>query len=127
MRVKKYDEFLNELFEYPKLKAPLVPDAVEFLKDMEGVITVRTKDEYEKVTGEQKYFSASHSHCFYTQAEYEKWSKKGSKYDDKNSEESDILKNVGDLVAVWDNKNKVGYVLPQTNQHAPKRSASVTR
>ena len=95
---------INEYFE------PIIPNAVDKLKDIHNVITINDKNEFDNLVSQQKYFSASHSHCFYSKDEYETWSKTHVSSDDAVN--SDIIKNCGDLVAVWDNKNKIGYVLP---------------
>jgi hypothetical protein len=40
------------------------------LKNIENIIIVNSFEEYENIINKQKYFSASHSHCFYTIDEY---------------------------------------------------------
>lgn len=107
-------------------KLPIIGDAVAMLKDTPGAMKVSTKSEYESATEKQKYFSASHSHCFRDKEEYDFFHKNGSKYMHKSSENSDILHNVGDLVAVWDDENGVGYYLPaKKNESAVNEMATV--
>ena len=106
----------TSLFGAPRLNMPLVPDAVELIKRYDPLV-VHDIEEFEKLVGKQRYFNASYSHCFYSEQEYKEWSKNGNKYQNKDSERSVMLKDSGDLVAVWDNKNGTGYVVPKKRIH----------
>jgi hypothetical protein len=71
------------------------------------------KIEFKNFLDTQRYFSASYSHCFYSPEEEAQWSRNGSKYTDDDSAQSIMLFETGrELVAVWDNKNSIGYIVP---------------
>lgn len=99
-----------------RLNMPLIPDAVELIKRYDPLV-VHDIEEFEKMVDEQRYFNASASHCFYSEQEYKEWSKNGCKYQNRDSERSVILKDSRDLVAVWDNKNGTGYIVPKKRIH----------
>ena len=93
---------------------PIIPDAVEYLSQNNDCEKFTDKKTYKDFLDKQHYFSASHSHCFYTEEQLKYFSKNGSKYEDKDAESSDMLFEVGhELVAVWDEKNSIGYILPK--------------
>lgn len=103
------------------IKEPIIPDAVEVISKNPNVIKFTDKNNFDEFINKQQYFSASHSHSFYSPEEKEEWSQSGGKYTDPDSEQSDIIFNTGrELVGVWDNKNSVGYVVPNNNDENNK-------
>jgi len=125
--IENYDNNINEMigenesnkniykgqYGYYTIDKPIIPDAIEVISQNPEAIKFTDKQSYEELANQQKYFSASHSHCFYSPEEQEQWYKSGNKYSDMDSEQSDILFNTGhELVQVWDNKNNIGYVVP---------------
>lgn len=105
--LKNLTQFLNES---KAQKFSIIPEAVSTLKQA-GANRVHTREEFDKLVNAQKFFNSAHSHCFYTEEEYQKWSKQGCKYEDEDSEASTVITDSGDLVGVWDDKHTVGYVL----------------
>ena len=59
----------NEL----KLTEPIIPDAVRLLSQQPNVVELNNKEEYLNHIKNQKYFSASHSHTFYSPEEMNMW------------------------------------------------------
>lgn len=100
---------LNEESNYG-YKYPLIPDAVNALKKAPSV-KYTNKAKFVADLDARHSFSGSYSHCSYTKEEHDKWSKNGNVYIDKDSENSILYKDCGDLVAVWDEKHKIGYIL----------------
>ena len=95
-----------------KLAQPIIPNAINIISLNPNVQQFDTKEEYLNFINNENYFSASHSHAFYSGDEYNEWHSNGNKYNNNDSKESDILFNTGDLVGVWDNKNSIGFALP---------------
>jgi hypothetical protein len=118
--IKGYLDFINEgksnIYQhkhgYPSIEIPLIPDAIEVISKNKNAIRYTDKKEFEEFANAQRYFSAGYTHCFYTLDEYNQWHKNGSKYTDKDSENSKVLKQFGEIIQVWDEKNHVGYVVP---------------
>ena len=90
---------------------PIIPDVLKILSKKDNAVKFTDKNEFDKFAREQKYFSASHTHSFYSEKEMENWKKNNIK--DPDSEKSDIVFETGhEPVQVWDNKNKIGYIIP---------------
>lgn len=99
--------------DQPTINEPIIPDALMVISNNSTAIRFNNYNEYKEFADAQKYFSASHSHCFYSQENMEYFHKNGSKYADPDEEMSDILFNTGrEIVQVWDNKNQIGYIVP---------------
>jgi hypothetical protein len=98
---------------YLTISEPIIPDAIEAISKHPEAIEFTDKQSFDEFANKQKYFSASYSHCFYSPEEKEEWHRNGSKYNDRDSEQSVMLFNTDhELVQVWDNKNQIGYVVP---------------
>jgi hypothetical protein len=105
----------KRLGEQPTISEPIIPDALMIISNNPNAIRFNNKEEYDEFASVQKYFSASHSHCFYSMENKEYFHKNGSHYADSDEGLSDVLFNTGrDIVQVWDNKNQIGYVVPGT-------------
>jgi len=119
-RLQKLAGIVNEsniqphgTYGHTTIKAPIISDGILLLSENPDSVKFNNKVDFENFLSQQKYFSASYSHCFYTPEEYQNWSKNGSKYEDFDSEQSVMLFETGrELVAVWDNKNSIGYIIP---------------
>lgn len=107
------EEIHRSKYGHMTISEPIIPDAIQVISDNPEAIQFLNKQEYDNFANQQKYFSASHSHAFYSPEEMEQWRKSGNQYKDKDSELSDILFDAGhEVVQVWDNKNRRGYVVP---------------
>ena len=101
--------------DQPSIVEPIIPDALMVISNNPNAIRFNNYEEYKEYSGKQKYFSASHSHCFYSQENKEYFHNNGSQHADPDEGLSDILFNTGhEIVQVWDNKNQIGYVVPGT-------------
>lgn len=105
---KRFEEFVAEKLEYrkalhhmPKLGDPIVPDAVRILKTA-GAERVRSRTEFNRLTGPGTYFSASMSHSYRSAEDFV------ARRPDPGSV---ILKDCGSLMAVWDDSAGEGYVV----------------
>lgn len=97
----------------PTVIEPIIPDAIMVISNNPNAIRFNNYEEYKEYAGEQKYFSSSHSHCFYSKENQEYFQKNGSQHADPDEALSDMVFNTGrELVQVWDNKNQIGYIVP---------------
>lgn len=108
-----YDEYMDLINEfrsiYQELDKPIIPDAIDLLKKCKSAKEFKNKKDFEKFLNSQKYFSASYSHCYYSLKDL-KDSYSGKK---TSAEDCILLFETGHLlVAVWDDKNSIGYILP---------------
>ena len=104
--------YLNK-YMIKTINEPIIPDAIEVISKNPNAIKFTNKSEYNSFAKNQQYFSASHSHSFYNKEENDSFSQNGSKYDDQDAEQSDILFETGhEIVQVWDNKNNIGFIIP---------------
>ncbi len=95
------------------VREPIITDVVSILSKNPNAVKFTNKAEFDAFSEKQRYFSASHSHCFYTKEEYDNWSKSGNKHKDPDSEASVMVFETGrEPVQIWDNKNSIGYVVP---------------
>jgi len=109
----RYNNSRNPNIQGTTVKEPIIPDAIAAIQTNPKAKVFGNKQSYDDFANQQQYFSASHSHCFYSPEERQEWSKNGSKYTDQDSEQSDMVFETGhELVQVWDNKNNRGYVVP---------------
>jgi hypothetical protein len=104
-----YMEMMNERsatkvrIRLPKLDKPIIKDAIKGLSTVKQAIKFNNKGTFLSTLKNQKYFNASESAAFQSQLDLDKRNRDSESY---------ILKNSGDLVAVWDNKKSVGYIVP---------------
>lgn len=89
---------------YLTLDKPIISDAIKILSENPDAIKFENKQEFEQTLSNQRYFSASYSHAFQTIEDYSS----------RNSDEQSILlfETGHKLVAVWDNVNSIGFILP---------------
>lgn len=86
----------------PTLNSTVVGDAINILSKIRVADKFTSIKKFEKVLGSQEYFSLSQSNA------YQQF---GDKTPDVNSV---IAKEVGDLVAAWDDVNGIGYIIPNS-------------
>jgi hypothetical protein len=95
------------------ISEPIIPDALMVISNNPKAIKFSKLDEYKIFADKQKYFSAYHSHCFYSKENQEYFHMNGSMHKDKSEILSSIVFNTGrEIVQVWDEKNQIGYVIP---------------
>jgi len=104
---QKYYEKVSKIKNAIKLSEPIIPDAIKLISKSQDATKFTNRSKFDKFLDNQKYFSASESHCFYNKKDLEDFHK-GKKDSEKKCY---ILKDTGDLVAVWDDKNNVGYII----------------
>lgn len=114
-RSKKSNITSSGIEYMPTIIEPIIPDAIMVISHNPNAIRFNNLKEYKEYAELQKYFSSSHSHCFYSKENQDYFHKNGSKHADPDEVLSDIVFNTGrELVQVWDNKNMIGYVVPGT-------------
>jgi len=96
--VKIYEDYID----------PIIPDVVKLLSANSKVVKFTDRKKFDDFLEKQKYFSASESHCFYSKKDLDRF----HKGEIKSEEKCYMLSNVGEKVAVWDDKKKVGYIIP---------------
>lgn len=104
----------SRIDEQPSIYDPIIPDAIMVISNNPNATRFNNIEEYKAYAEAQKYFNASHSHCFYSKENMEYFHANGSQHADPDEALSDILKNNGDIVQVWDQKNQIGYVVAGT-------------
>jgi hypothetical protein len=97
---------------------PIVSDMLKNISNNKDVVKFNNKLEFNNILKKQNYFNASYSHCYYSIDDYIA-SQKGDKRFRKDSQgisEADrgcvLLFNSGDVVAVWSEKDSIGYIIP---------------
>ena len=107
------DNIYRNKYLITTIDKPLIPDAVKILSNNKNALAFHDKSSFDSFANQQKYFSASQSHCFYTEDEYNEFSQNGSQYVDPDSKASTIVFETGhEPVQVWDNKNNIGFIVP---------------
>ncbi len=81
------------------LDYPIIEDAITILKNETGILEYNDKKYFEDRLKTEKYFNASYSQCHHRNELY-------------FAENSILLRNSGNVVAVWDDKQKLGYIYP---------------
>ena len=123
MKKSELKEIIKEcvrevIAESRKLSEPIIPDAIKMLKGVPGVKKYTDKKKFDKDLESQNYFSASHSHSYYSKEDLDaarsgdKRFRKGSTGISESDRGAVLLSNLGDLVAVWSPIHKVGYIVP---------------
>ena len=128
MKINKLRESIREIIleaivrsQYGALtiNAPIISDAIEVLKQNENALFFNNKSKFDSFLKDQKYFSASYSHCYYSLEDQEASFKGDNRFRNGSSgiSEADrgcvLLFEVGhELAAVWSEKDKCGYIVP---------------
>jgi hypothetical protein len=115
---KDNDNIYVNKYNNRTLVLPLIPDAIKILSENKNAIKFTNKDELVKFVENQKYFSASFSHCFYDKDEYLTWSDSGNQNLSDDAKNSLMLfETEHELIMCWDERNKIGYVIPAKQQY----------
>lgn len=103
------DLFYNGDYVYFPGK-PIIPNAISAIEKHPRAVKFTNKDELLNFYDTQNYFSVSHSHCFYSDAEHNQFVNKGAI---PIHPECELAIETGrQLVMVWDDLNQIGYVIP---------------
>jgi hypothetical protein len=128
MKKSELKEIIKEcvrevLVERRKLADPIIPDALKLIKNAHNVVKYTSKSKFDKDLKNRNTFSGSYSHAYYSKEDMKaahsgdpKW-KKGTTGISETDRGAVIMKDSGDLAAVWSPKDKVGYIVPaRTNE-----------
>ncbi len=111
---KLNENILSNKYNITTINEPIIPDAIEVISQNPNAIVFNNKQAFDEFAKQQRYFSASYSHAFYSPEEMQEWSRNGNQHTDPDSENSLLLFETGrELVQVWDNKNSIGYIIPK--------------
>lgn len=98
---------------------PIIPDAINALSKEPNAVKFNDKANFDNFLKEQKYFSPSYSHCYYSIEDLEASYRGESEWRDgsKGISEADkgcvmLFETGRELVAIWDERNRVGYIVP---------------
>jgi len=98
---------------------PIIPDAIKVISSDKDSIKFTDKNKFNSFLEKQKYFSASYSHCYYSMDDYTASCDGDKRFRDGciGISEADrgcimLFETGRKLVAVWDEKNKIGYIIP---------------
>lgn len=110
-------------YGYETIDEPIISDAIKILSKNPNAIKFNNKQEFNDFKNKQKYFSPSYSHCYYSHDDLEASRRGEPEWRDGNTRISEankgcvLLFETGrELVAVWDDMNKIGFVLPKNNE-----------
>src|ERR1035437_263551 len=110
--INVHSNIITSKHGHTTINKPLISDAIKILSTEKGAIKFNSKEQFKDFLRKQKYFSASHSYCFYSPEEHDNWVKKHVA-PSEDAFASDMVFETGhELVAIWDNKNSIGYIIP---------------
>lgn len=102
------------------IEYPIIPDAIKVISESKNALKFEDKNSFLSCFDNQRYFSLSSSHCFYTMEDLNNCSKGTPEWRDgstgiSESNKGSILQfECGhEIVAVWDERNKLGYIIPK--------------
>jgi len=108
-----------------KLDEPIIPQAIRIMEADPRAVQFNDKISFQNFLKQQQYFSASYSHCYYSEEDLQMAREGHPKFRDghdgtKGISEADkgcimLFETGHELVAVWDEKNQTGYVVPSKN------------
>lgn len=95
------EKIYTSKYGFDSIDEPMIPDAITLLSKNNSSIKFTNKNDFDNFLNNQEYFSASYSNCLYPDSvEFEK--------------DCVIVFETGhELVAAWDDKNSIGYILPE--------------
>ena len=106
------------------MKHLIIPNAMADIAKNSNAIKFTDKKEFETFLDKQRYFSLSATHCFYSEADHQ-LSRNGDKrfrdgYTGISEADRGCVLNFdcGTLVAVWNENESLGYIVPSKNQKA---------
>ena len=98
---------------------PIIGDALTVISKDSRAIKFENKAEFDSVLENQRYFSASFSHCYYSMEDLEASRRGDERFRDGYTgiSEADrgcvmLFETGHELVAVWSERDKVGYIIP---------------
>lgn len=98
---------------------PIIGDALMVISKDKRAVKFKKKSDFDSFLKNQRYFSASYSHCYYSLEDYKAAQIGDERFKSGNVgiSEADrgcvMLYETGhELVAVWSEKDKVGYIIP---------------
>ena len=104
-----------------KLNNPIIPEAIGVLSSNPDAVQFNDKASFEDFLNQQHYFSASYSHCYYSEEDLDASRNGDPKFREgtKGVSEADkgcvmLFETGRELVAIWDEKSQVGYILPKS-------------
>lgn len=122
--IKRFTDFINEnaniianKYNITTVNDPIVPDAITVMSNIPEAINFTDRKKFDAYLDKQTYFSCSYSHCYYTKEDLQKSHKDGTY---KNPAENCVMlfETGHELVAVWNDKNSIGYILPSKYSEA---------
>lgn len=87
---------------------PIIQEIINTISKNKNAIKFTNKKEFKTFLNNQKYFSASYSHCFQSENDFNDFLNGKNTTDN----ESILLKNCGNIVAIWNNKKSIGFIIP---------------
>lgn len=100
----------------------IIPNAIAEISKNPKAIKFTNKKEFEQTLDKQRYFSLSAAHCYYSEADYNLSKQGDAKFRDGYAGISEanrgcMLKfDCGELVAVWNEQESLGYIVPSKLQ-----------
>jgi len=102
---KLNENIYRSKYGHMTIDKPIISDAITLLSQNSNAVEFSDKSEFDVFLNKQPYFSASYSHCYYTEEDMEA---------NKPADNCVLLFETGrEVVAVWDDINKIGFVLPK--------------
>jgi hypothetical protein len=115
---EEYSNIYTDKYFKTTIDKPIIPDAIKVISSDKNSIKFTDKNKFNSFLKKQKYFSASYSHCYYSMDDYTASCDGDKRFRDgcTGVSEADrgcvMLFETGELVAIWDEKNKIGYIIP---------------
>jgi len=118
LRLLKESVYINK-YGIETINKPIISDALMVISKDENAVKFTNKEEFNSFLEKQKYFSASYSHCYYSEEDYQAAQRGDEKFRNGSTgiSEADrgcvILFETGrELIAVWSEKDKIGFIIP---------------
>jgi hypothetical protein len=106
------------------MKHLIIGNAIADLAKHPNTIKFTNKQEFKTFLDKQRYFSLSAAHCFYSEADYNLSKQGDARFRDgytgiSEADRGCVLNfDCGTLVAVWNENESLGYIVPSKNQRA---------
>lgn len=127
------ENIIHSKYGHETINYPIIPDAINVISKNPKAIKFNNRDEFKKTLKNQEYFSASHSHCYYSVDDMEASQRNEPDWMDGNTNISEankgsiLLFETGkEIVAVWDERNNVGYIVPSKTQKNDSESIDLS-
>lgn len=128
LKIEKELNLLNEeiyvnSYGIKTIDKPIVGDALEVMSQNKKALKFTNKEEFDSFLDKQQYFSASESHCFYSTEDLEAFYRGEERFRDDYLAISEanrgcymLFETGHELVAVWSQKDGVGYIVPGSRE-----------